>query len=373
MYVAGIMSGSSVDSVDAICADITENSKNLNIKLIAKVKSAFPCNLKSRIELAMEEEILAKEFALLGNDIGILFAKTIIKLQKKIGKKIKLVGSHGQTIWHSPSTGITLQIGNPAIIGAMTKAVIWSDFRSNDVALKGEGAPLAPIAHLTLFKDRIKNSAVVNLGGISNITFIQKNATKIQNLIAFDTGVGMRLLDIVANELKIGPFDKNGDNAKIGKVDPKLLSRLLDEKFLKKDFPKSTGRELFNKDYLRKKIGSRIKFNNSILRTLTEFTALTISLAIKQLEASGYKIGKLILTGGGANNNFLIERIAANLPYDEIDILKSSDLGWPVETVEPLLMALMAYFAENNQKLNLSSITGAKDESIIHGMRTALY
>jgi len=358
----GLMSGTSMDGVDAAVCDISDRGGRIRIKIVTAAKTAYGARLRERIlSLSDIKNSPAESICRLNVEVAEVFAKAALKVLKSPalkGKKPGYIGSHGQTISHLPHLGASLQIGDGSVIAARTGIKTWFDFRSADLAVGGHGAPLAPIIHLPLFMDKKTDIAVVNIGGIANITHIPAGAKKLDELTAYDTGPGCMVMDMWARRMGAGDFDRNGDIAKRGVIDKALLKRMLSYPYFKSRPPKSTGRETFGEPFFKwaglagKKIAS-----SDILTTLTELTSQTIADEIGKLNKRGCKTGRIVLCGGGALNGYLVKRIKAQC---KIEVAPSDALGVDCKLVEPALMALLAFYAEKGVALDLSKLTGSK-------------
>lgn len=357
-----------MDAVDAVACDISVKEGNPHIVFIAHAKIPFPVSLKQQMAAISAPE----DFAIADVALGKLFARAILKLTNlpaMKNKKVEFISSHGQTIYHNPKKHVTLQLGEPSVISAETKTPVWNDFRSADMANGGQGAPLAPVIHLPLFCDNHKNVSAVNIGGIANITHIPANAKNLAQLLAYDTGPGNMLLDFVAKQMHIGQYDKGGRQAAEGEVNAILLKKFLSHPYFKKRAPKSTGREIFGETFLGRALGKQVSYNKNLLATLTELTARTITDELKKLARAKRKTERLIICGGGANNSYLIRRIAA-LAGNEVEVVTSNKLGIPVDQVEGALIALLGFYAHNKTALDLTSITGSKNKKVLLGKFT---
>jgi len=236
---------------------------------------------------------------------------------------------------------------------------VWSDFRRADMAAGGQGAPLAPVAHLPLFGHTRENRVVVNIGGIANLTHIPAGARSLDQLIAYDTGPGAMLIDMVAQMGAGAPFDTDGRLAAGGQVDNVLLQKAAGHPYFKKKPPKSTGRETFGKAFIQwlyPKGG--VRWDAGLCATMTELTAVSVGREIGRLRRSGKPVDRVIACGGGAKNRFLMERLAAHCAPVAVDTSRRHGID-PMQ-VETALMAILAYHASRGQALDLSSITGAQ-------------
>jgi anhydro-N-acetylmuramic acid kinase len=309
-----------------------------------------------------------------------VFAEAIIKLCRKsrIGlNTIDLIGSHGQTIYHNPEgrrfgkriLRSTLQIGEPSVIAQRTGITTVADFRPRDMAAGGQGAPLVPFADYVLFRDKKRNRAIQNIGGIANVTYLPAGC-QLHDIIAFDTGPGNMIIDHIVSLMSNGrkKFDRDGKIAARGTVNGRLLNNMLRHPFFSCHPPKSTGRELFGKEYCdtlyyhatRKKISPE-----DIAATVTAFTAVSIARSYRQFLPK--MPDEIILCGGGAKNNTLIKMLRQET--DKVKILISDELGISCDAKEAISFAILAYATIKGIANNVPSATGA-EQSLILGKIT---
>jgi len=361
MIVIGLMSGTSLDGVDGVACRITGEGTTPRITPLAHIARRYPPLLQKRLLRVASGNAVPEEVIALHKEVGRFFGAMAETLQKKTGAT--LIGSHGQTISHLPRKKTTLQIGDACIIATKAGLPVWSDFRVADIRRGGEGAPLAPIIHLPLFASRTKNVAVLNLGGVANITFIPKGRPSLADVIAFDTVPANMLIDMAVQNMGEGEYDQGGEMAAHGVVDAKLLALFLRHPYFRRRSPKSTGREEFGVsfiDWARGK-GARVRWNKNLVATLTELTARSVAHEVTRQGA----VDRLVICGGGAKNDHLVKRIASYLGATKT--MTSDTLGIPCQWVEAMLMALMAWQGEKGTRLDLSRITGARPGAIIHG------
>lgn len=352
LYI-GVMSGTSLDGVDIALCDFDENKK---VKLKHFDSFPFDIALKADILKAIDEYVTLKEIGSIDDKLGQMYAKYLNQFLKKYSiksKDIKAIGLHGQTLWHEPKAGFSMQLGNPNRVACETGIAVVCDIRRMDMASGGQGAPFAPLFHKVLFGDLGKKIAIVNIGGMANISILDDDVK------GYDTGCGNVLIDIWCAKYFNTPYDKDGDMAKEGNLDEKLLEVFLDDEYFSLPHPKSTGREYFNIDWIESKIGSNDK-PKDILRTLTELTAISVIN-----EAKKFDIESIILCGGGAKNKLLVERIGSLFGKD---VKLTSDYGVREDTVEAMMMAYFAFLRVNKIPSNLKSITGAKENLIAGGL-----
>lgn len=364
LYV-GLMSGTSVDGIDAALVDFSKPTPTV----LASYYSPYPASLR--------EQILAlcrpgtNEIHRLGElDIALAnaFADTTITLLKQAqisANNVTAIGSHGQTIRHSPDPKqrYTLQIGDPNTIAARTGITTVADFRRKDIALGGQGAPLVPAFHHYLFANAAIDRAIVNVGGIANVTLISKKTEA--PIIGFDTGPGNALMDEWINQHQHKRHDEAGAWAASGKINQPLLSMMLSDPYFSLSAPKSTGRELFNLEWLRTHLNTlTVEISTAdIQATLAELTAMTILDAIKMKMTAG----EIYLCGGGAHNTHLLSRITA-LAAPHFSVNTTEQLGIHPDWVEAIAFAWLAHQTVNKRAGNLPSVTGAKQPSILGGL-----
>ncbi len=379
MNVIGLMSGTSLDGVDAALVEITEKGDFPNFKLKAFQTYPFFPKLKERILRACSHhEMSISEICLLDFDLGKIFAEAALRLLKTSGLKpsqIDLIGSHGQTICHLPGIA-TSQIGEAAVIAEMTGITTVSDFRPADIAAGGEGAPLAPYFHYLLFRHLRRNVGrnvgrdagsvgILNIGGMSNITCIPKNASE-KDVIAFDTGPGNVLIDAVIRHLthKRKQYDEDGRMAAKGKINQPLLKELLRHPFIQKKPPKSTGREEFGEKITQSilKKGKNLK-GDDLVATVTAFTAYSIAENYNKFILPRFPLREIVAGGGGAKNKTLFFMIQELLP--SIQLKHFEDYHLNGDAIEAMAFAVLAYDVIRGKALNLSSVTGASHPVIL--------
>ncbi|HEY9733795.1 MAG TPA: anhydro-N-acetylmuramic acid kinase [Drouetiella sp.] len=376
LNVIGLNSGTSMDGIDAALFSITPRAQSngdgtipaLDIKLVASRLEEFPSEFKRGLQrLVASGEASLQKVCLLNTALGEVFATACKKLIRSVPElDVHLIGSHGQTIWHAPNqsdlwsvlTTGTLQLGEPAILAARTGIPVVADFRPADMANGGQGAPLVSFADAVLFgSDRIA-TAVLNIGGIANLTAIDEHGVA---FLAFDTGPGNVLIDRAMRRFYQKEFDADGQIGRSGVVDEKLLSQVLAQPYFKQLPPKTTGRELFGDTYADALIDSAVQTGmapNDIVATLTAITARSIANGYRDFVSSNCKVSRLILGGGGADNSFLVDLIRKNWPH-EIRILKHEECGISTKFKESLLFALLAYTTYHGIPNSVPACTGA--------------
>jgi len=364
LYI-GLMSGTSIDAVDAVLIQVSDH-----ISIIDSHSTPIPQTLKDTILglCANGENEIQRAFEL-DRVLGHLFADTTLALCTKANippHDITAIGSHGQTIRHSPdgSQPFTLQIADPNTIAERTGITTVADFRRRDIAAGGQGAPLVPAFHADIFKNTDHSRAIVNIGGMANITLASKTDTP---TLGFDTGPGNVLLDYWIYKQKNHKFDRGGEWAASGSVDITLLTRLLAEPYLALHPPKSTGRELFNSNWLEHQLlGFTHLSAEDVQATLTEFTCQSITDAITMCDAQlklNDTASEIYICGGGAKNNHIMKRLQALLPNRKVSTTK--ELGIAPDLVESVAFAWLAHRTINKLSGNLTSVTGAREQRVL--------
>ncbi len=365
-YFIGIMSGTSLDGVDIVLADIRSSD---SFSFITARTYPLPADLKQDL-LALSQERQDNEleiYARLDSRMGHLLAQSCNQLINDKGLRadeIKAIGSHGQTLRHYPEQDYptSLQIGDPNIIAQNTGITTIADFRRRDMAAGGQGAPLVPPFHRALFYNAEKNRAILNIGGIANITFLPANNHQV---LGYDTGPGNGLMDDWCLKHFNTPFDLSGKLAAKGQVHQTLLSQMLDDPYFLQIAPKSTGREYFSRQWLKRQL---IELNTSIsahdvLRTLLELSCVAIRNEIKLLPV---KIDEILVCGGGAHNPLLMQRLEELLP--DSHVMSTEVHGLSPDWVEASAFSWLAYQTLNGFSANLPSVTGAGQEVILGGI-----
>ena len=346
----GIMSGTSLDGVDVVLCEIDANT----CMLIASLEYPLSLELKSEILTMIEGNNTLQQVGRLDHRLGILFSEAVDALLTRDNidaTSIRAIGLHGQTLWHAPQNGVTIQLGDPNILTSKTGIPVVADFRRKDVALGGQGAPFAPAFHEFIFSSINASICVVNIGGMANITVLG------DMLIGYDTGCGNVLLDMWIAEHQGATYDKEGAWAKTGSVDYTLLDAMMSDSYFQESYPKSTGREKFNDAWLKSHLAGKTHTPEDVQRTLLELTALSISNEVLRFNRD-----ILILCGGGAKNRFLVERLKALMPNIEVRIADNAD------ELEAMTFAWLAYKRIHKEKVNLKEVTGARENAILGGI-----
>ncbi len=355
-YFIGLMSGTSLDGIDAVLVDFDLAP----LELAATLHQAFAPALRERLlTLAESRQALdLNDYGELDAALGEAFAETVRALLGESGiaaGEVVAIGSHGQTVRHHPHGPhpFSLQIGDPARIAERTGITTVADFRRRDLAAGGQGAPLVPPFHRTVFARKDEHRAVLNVGGMANLTLLPAADGPVTG---FDTGPGNVLLDAWCRRHQGKAYDRDGAWACAGSVDAALLERLLDDPYFRRPAPKSTGREHFCADWLDRQLraaGGR-PAPQDVQATLLELTARS---AADALRAAAPDTGTLLVCGGGAHNLCLMEALARALPGVAVET--TGACGLPPDWVEASAFAWLAKQTLEGKPGNLPSVTGA--------------
>lgn len=377
LNIIGVMNGTSMDAVDWVLCEVALDPKNkkqpIAISYIDQSTTSFPPKLKEQLQKAAQHQSSLPELIKADNELGQYYAKSLKRVLSRKKWKFHAIGLHGQTVYHcaektsSLKTRGTLQIGDPSYLKQSFNVPVIHDFRSADMAAGGQGAPLAPFFHKTVFAPLFKDQKITvhNLGGISNVTYLDVNRQgQVTQILGFDTGPANMPMDLAIQKLTKGDklFDRNGHWAKQGQVCEKSLKKLLGHRFFSKKPPKSCGREEFGENFLKKSFQlMRGKKPFAQLATLTNLTAKSIEQAYRQHLPELPQT--MILCGGGAKNKFFVEILKESLP--EVSIQTSEDHGWPLSAVEGGAFALLAAMRLWEIKVDTPAVTGAKHPALL--------
>jgi anhydro-N-acetylmuramic acid kinase len=379
LLVLGLMSGTSADGIEVALARISGAPPRIQAKLLQHISLKFPSALQREIlRVAEQQPVSAGQLSQLNFRLAETFAEAALAACKRFrisAKRIDLIGSHGQTIFHQGRpvpflgrrTASTLQIGEPSIIAARTGVTTIGDFRPADIAEGGQGAPLVPYVDYLLYGHRKLGRVSLNLGGIANITVLPA-AAKPSQVFAFDTGPANMLIDALVSHFTHGRqrFDKDGQIAMTGRSIAALLDELMRDPYFRQPPPKSTGREYYGRAYVEKVLilGRRHRAEPAdLIRATTFLTALSIIDALDSFVLPKVEIHQLIVSGGGAHNPLILAQLEAALP--DTEVLPSSRLGIPEDAKEAFAFALLAYETFHRRPSNLPSATGAHHPAVL--------
>ena len=362
-HFIGVISGTSTDGLDIALIE----TETISIKtLIARTVDFPQCLKKSLLALSKpgDNEIYRKSQA--DAELGIFIGNSINDLLEKVGldrSDIEAIGSHGQTIRHHPEAtpSFTVQIGSGAHIAEICGIPTINDFRSRDMAAGGEGAPLVPSFHDAIFRSKVNNRVILNLGGIANISILELENSK-DTVIGFDTGPANTLLDSWIESCRQKPFDDKGNWAKSGKLNERLLTQLLEDPYYFRSPPKSTGKEHFNLFLVKsliKKLSLELE-EVDVQTTLSELTAITIAKAIASWAPPN---GEIVVCGGGRHNRYVVSRIKHHTP--NYKLILSEDLGIDGDAIEACAFGWLAKCFVDGIRANPHSATGAAGPRVL--------
>jgi len=368
----GLMSGTSMDGVDAALVEIRGSAERPRVRLLAFTTTPYRPEVRRWVgRVAAGEFSNASAFSQLNFLLGEIFAEAALAVCHRgrvSPQRLAVIGSHGQTVYHQGEPTReggkritrTLQIAEPAVIAERTGAPVVADFRAADMAAGGQGAPLAPMADYLLLRDDREGRVALNIGGIANVTVIPPGA-KPGDVFGFDTGPGNMVIDGLVRHFTGGKkdHDAGGRMAARGRVLEPVLADALRDPFFRWQPPKSAGREQFGKTFVAGHFLAhrRIRFEDAV-RTATELTARTISDALERFVIPRVKVHRLIVSGGGAHNRFLLKRLKESLPQLKVQL--SDNFGLPVDAKEAIAFAVLADRTMHGLPGNLPSVTGAR-------------
>jgi anhydro-N-acetylmuramic acid kinase len=364
----GLMSGTSMDAVDAVLVDLYRHVPVLR----HYHKVPVPGKLRSRLTAAARGEGVGLErLGELDVRVGHLFADAALALLQESGtspKSVRAIGSHGQTLYHRPAGSFptSLQIGDPNIIAERTGITTVADFRRRDMAAGGQGAPLVPAFHEAVFRVNDRNRVIVNIGGIANITILP--AEPLKKIGGFDTGPGNTLMDGWIKKHRRKDKDDCGRWAASGELDEALLARMLKDPYFRRTPPKSTGREYFNLDWLDKLLKrhkSRI-LSKHVQATLCELTARSISDAVYE---HAPRTEEMLVCGGGVHNLALMMRL--QMLMESVRVVSTEEFNIDPDYVEAIAFAWLAKQTLEHRTGNVPSVTGARHAVILGGIYVA--
>ncbi|HEY9730221.1 MAG TPA: anhydro-N-acetylmuramic acid kinase [Chroococcales cyanobacterium] len=381
--VIGLISGTSVDGIDAALVEITGTDIDLNVELLAGATYPYPAALREQIlEVCAGESLSMVQLAELDDAIAFQFAQAAQTIQADRASA-ELIGSHGQTVYHRPPKsipsklaaeicsisplGYSLQLGRGEVIAHLTGVQTISNFRAADMAAGGEGAPLVPKVDAYLLSSPTQHRCIQNIGGIGNVTYLPaRKGNWLEAIRGWDTGPGNALLDLAVQHFTDGSktYDRNGSWAASGTPCDPLVERWLSLDFFTASPPKSTGRELFGSDYLNQCLAESAAYNLSpadLLATLTELTAASIAHSYRNFLPQMPEM--VILGGGGSRNLYLKHRLQTLL--DSVPVITTDEVGVSADFKEAIAFAVLAYWRSLGVPGNLPQVTGAKSAVLL--------
>lgn len=380
-HVVGMMSGTSVDGVDAALVEISGTDSEPKVKLLAFENKPYPPQVREKIfSLFTPANATVDKVGYMNFLLGEIYAKSALSVIEKAGMKpeeIHVIGSHGQTIWHAPipespdgiPVAYTVQIGEGSVIAERTGILTVSDFRVADMAAGGQGAPLVPFSEYLLYRREKETILLQNIGGIGNMTVMPAGA-KPRDVFAFDTGPGNMIIDAVISAVTGGEktYDAGGETAAKGRVCNALLDILKEEPYYRQPLPKTTGREHFGVQYTEK-ILSWWKENpipvEDLLATVTDLTAYSIADAYERYVLPKYRASEIIVGGGGSYNATLLRFMKERFAPHGVAVRTQEDLGLSSDAKEAVAFALMADCCMRGKANTLPSVTGAEHPAVM--------
>ena len=379
--VVGLMSGTSVDGIDAALVEIGGTDEAPEVRLVAFEDRPWPEEVRRQIfPLFRPETATVDKIGYMNFLMGEIYARSVSSVVEKAGltlADIDLIGSHGQTIWHAPEVcgkdgfpvRFTVQIGEGSVIAARTGVPTVSDFRVADMAVGGQGAPLVPFSEYLLYRRPGETILLQNIGGIGNMTVLPGDEGP-EAVYAFDTGPGNMIIDAVVSALTGGAktYDAGGAMAAEGRVDEALLAMLQQDPYYDMPLPKTTGRELFGVQYVGKILDYQRAHGLSdadVLATVTDLTAWSIADGYARYVLPKRQAAELVVGGGGSYNATLLGFLRTRFAPYGVEVRTQEDLGWSSDAKEAVAFALMADCCVREKPNVLPSVTGAKAAAIM--------
>ena len=378
--VVGLMSGTSLDGVDAALVELEDSGPDLTMEPEAFVHVPYPGALRDLIrQNADPDSSSVQALTRLDARLAETYAEAVDRVLAEANtdrNALDLVGSHGQTVCHLPEPAdcagmrvrATLQLGNPSTLATRLNVPVVGDFRPADMALGGQGAPLVPYFDYVTFTDTDESRGLLNLGGIANLTVLpsRKQSGTPDDVRAFDTGPANMVIDALAERLFDAPYDRDGQHADAGAPDHDLLADLLELGYFRREPPKSTGREDFGPDFVDRLLGAAQSRGLSLedaMATATLLTAASVYQAYARYVRPDQSIDVLVASGGGVHNDTLMRML--HDAFAPIPVHIASDYGVDADAKEALCFAVLAHETVNGVSTNLPSVTGASDRALL--------
>lgn len=365
--VAGCMSGTSLDGIDVALVRLSGTGRSVTLDVLHADARPWPEEIRSRLlEIADPSgdrfEVNTRVISAMNAALADVYAGVIRAVVEDSGRsmdEIDAVGNHGQTVFHDPSAAHTLQLGDPARLAHLLGTTVVGDFRQADMALGGEGAPLVPYMDWALFTHDTEHRLLLNLGGIANITSLPPGADR-DEVLAFDTGPANMLIDSLASRLLGTPFDTGGAVASEGIVDEEVLSELMQDAWFMRQPPKSTGREVYGRDYQERLLSLTAHLDTpSRLATAAALTARSVSDAVVRFVTGSPDV--MWVSGGGVHNQAVMKGLRERLP--DVRIASLTEKGFDPDAKEAVCFALLAHEAMNGVATGMPSVTGASSRA----------
>ena len=372
------MSGTSLDGIDVAVIDITGSGFKAKINVLTSHSVPYPRKIREALLAVSNTSSLTGDISRLNFLLGELYVEALEETMERAEiplNTIKLIGCHGQTIFHEgqgsqylgKKVASTFQIGESSVISERTGIDVISNFRERDMAAGGKGAPLIPYLDYMLMRHRGRGRVAVNIGGISNLTAIPPN-TSTERVIAFDTGPGNMVIDQIVSRITQGgqTFDRDGTIAASGVIDAKLLAKLLRDKYFRAKPPKTAGREQYGAEFVTKLLDTELS-SEDLIATATALTAESIALGVRNFVLPEMRVDEVFVSGGGTHNPTLMRMLQKAM--DPIPVKESTEVGLDVDAKEAIGFAVMAYETAHARPSNVPMATGAK-RSVILGKLT---
>ena len=372
------MSGTSLDGIDVAIIDITGSGFKAKINVLTSHSVPYPRQIREALLAVSNTSTQTGDISRLNFLLGELYVEALEETAERAQiplNTIKLIGCHGQTIFHEgqgaqylgKKVASTFQIGESSVISERTGIDVISNFRERDVAAGGKGAPLVPYLDYLLIRHRGRGRVAVNIGGIANLTAIPPN-TSTDRVIAFDTGPGNMVIDQLVSRITQGgqTYDRDGAIAASGQVDPKLLAKLLRDKYFRAKPPKTAGREQYGAEFVTKLLDTELS-SEDLIATATALTAESIALGVRNFVTPEMRVDEVFVSGGGTHNPTLMRMLAKAM--NPIPVKESSEVGLDVDAKEAIAFAVMAYETAHQRPSNVPMATGAR-RSVVLGKLT---
>ncbi len=363
------MSGTSLDGIDVAIVDITGSGFKAKINVLTSHSVPYPRRIREALLAMSNMSAFTGDISRLNFLLGELYAEALEETAERADiplNSIKLIGCHGQTIFHEgqgsqymgKKVSSTFQIGESSVISERTGIDVISNFRERDVAAGGYGAPLVPYLDYMLIRHRGRGRVAINIGGIANLTAIPPN-TSTDRVIAFDTGPGNMIIDQLVSRITDGrqTYDRDGAMAASGEIDPKLLAKLLRDKYFRAKPPKTAGREQYGSEFVSRLLDTELS-SEDLVATATALTAESIALAVRNFVLPDMRVDEIFVSGGGTHNPTLMAMLRKAM--DPIPVMETTEVGLDVDSKEAVAFAVMAYETAHCRPSNVPMATGAK-------------
>jgi anhydro-N-acetylmuramic acid kinase len=372
------MSGTSLDGIDVAIIDITGSGFKAKVNVLTSHSVPYPKNIREALVAVSNANTHTGDISRLNFLLGELYVEALEETAERGGiplESIKLIGCHGQTIFHEgqgsqylgKKVASTFQIGESSVITERTGIDVISNFRERDMAAGGKGAPLIPYLDYMLIRHRGRGRVAVNIGGIANLTAIPPN-TNTDRVIAFDTGPGNLVIDQLVSRITLGrqTFDRDGVIAATGEIDQKLLAKLLRDKYFRQRPPKTAGREQYGSEFVSKLLDTELS-SEDLIATATALTAESIALGVRNFVLPEMRVDEIFVSGGGTHNPTLMRMLRKAM--DTVPVMETTEVGLDVDAKEAIAFAVMAYETAHSRPSNVPMATGAK-RSVVLGKLT---